>query len=69
LLIVTNFNSKTEKVKLQLSDEAVKAMQLEPATKYIGRDLLRSGMDIGFDNFLTEIELTPYSAFIFKIKS
>ena len=69
LLIVTNFNSKAEKVKLQLSDEAVKAMGLEAGTKYIGRDLLRSGMDIGFDNFFTEIELTPYSAFIFKIKS
>jgi len=69
LLIVTNFNSKIEKVKIQIPDEVVKAMQLESGTKYIGRDLLRSGMDIGFDNFFTEIELTPYSAFIFKIKS
>ncbi|HEV8513466.1 MAG TPA: alpha-amylase family protein [Cyclobacteriaceae bacterium] len=69
LLIVTNFNSKLEKIKLLLSDEAVKAMKLESRTKYIGRDLLRSGMDIGFENFLTDIELTPHSAFIFKIKS
>jgi hypothetical protein len=69
LLIVTNFDSKLEKIKLQLSDEAIKAMQLASGTKYIGRDLLRSGMDIGFDNFFTEIELTPHSAFIFKIKS
>jgi glycosidase len=69
LLIVTNFSSKSEKVKLQLSDEVIKAMRLNSGTKYIGRDLLRSGMDIGFDNFSTEIELTPHSAFIFKIKS
>jgi len=69
LLIVSNFNSITEKIKLQLPDEVVKAMRLEPGTKYIGRDLLRSGMDIGFDNFSTDVELTPYSAFIFKIKS
>jgi hypothetical protein len=69
LLIVTNFNSKLEKIKLQLTEESVKAMQLEAGTKYVGRDLLRSGMDIGFDNFFTEIELTPHSAFIFKIKS
>ena len=69
LLIVTNFSSKPEKVKLQIPDEVVKAIGLESGTKYIGRDLLRSGMDIGFDNFFTEIELTPYSAFIFKIKS
>jgi glycosidase len=69
LLVVSNFNSKAEKIKLQLPDEVVKAMKLEPGTKYIGRDLLRSGMDIGFDNFSTVVELTPYSAFIFKIKS
>lgn len=69
LLIVSNFNSKSEKIKLQLPAEVVMGMQLELGTKYIGRDLLRSGMDIGFDNFTTEIELTPYSAFIFKIKS
>ncbi len=69
LLIVSNFNSKSEKVKLQLPEEVVKAMHLENGTKYIGRDLLRSGMDIGFDNFSAEIELQPYSSFIFKIKS
>jgi len=69
LLIVSNFNSKLEKAKLQLPDEVVKAMRLEANTKYIGRDLLRSGMDVGFDNFVTELELPPYSSFIFKIKS
>ncbi len=69
LLIVSNFNSTPEKIKLQLPDAVVKGMRFETGTKYIGRDLLRSGTDIGFDNFSTEIELTPYSAFIFKIKS
>jgi glycosidase len=69
LLIVSNFNSKLEKAKLQLPDEVVKAMQLETGAKYIGRDLLRSGMDIGFDNFITDVELPPYSSFVFKIKS
>ncbi|MBS1951016.1 MAG: alpha-amylase family protein [Bacteroidetes bacterium] len=70
LLIVTNFNISLEKIKLQLSEEAIAAMQLKKEIKYIGRDLLRSGTDIGFDhNFMTEIELPPHSAFIFKIKS
>lgn len=70
LVIVTNFSLKMEKVKLQLSDEAVGAMKLNKNTKYIGRDLLRSGMDIGFDNkFITELELPPHSAYIFKVKS
>jgi glycosidase len=69
LLIVTNFNAAAEKATIQLPAEVVKAMRLDPGTKYIGRDLLRSGMDIGFDKFSTVIELPPYSAFIFKIKS
>jgi hypothetical protein len=69
LLIVSNFNSKPEKVKLQLPEGVTKAMRLEVGVKYIGRDLLRSGTDIGFDNFYTEIDMAPYSAFIFKIKS
>ncbi|MBS1488750.1 MAG: alpha-amylase family protein [Bacteroidetes bacterium] len=70
LLIVTNFNTKLEKIKLQLTDEAVKAMDLKKDIKYIGRDLLRSSIDIGLDNnFMTEIELPAHSAFIFKIKS
>ncbi len=69
LLIVSNFNSNTTKAKLQLTEEIIKAMSLETGTKYIGRDLLRSGMDIGFENFTTEIELPAHSAFIFKVKS
>jgi len=70
LLIVSNFNSKLERVKIQLTPEAIAAMQLRADIKYIGRDLLRSGMDIGFDaSFLTEVEIPAHSAFIFKIKS
>lgn len=70
LLIVSNFSDKLEKAKIQLSEEAVKALQLDPKTKYIGRDLLRSGLDIGFDeNFYTEFDMPPSSAVILKIKN
>ncbi len=70
LLIVSNFSDKLEKAKIQLTEEAVKALQLDPKTKYIGRDLLRSGLDIGFDeNFNTEFDLPPFSSVILKIKN
>jgi hypothetical protein len=68
LLIVTNFNKVAEKVKIELTDEAKAAMKLTNESAYIGRDLLRSGGEIGFSNYTTELELPPYSAFIYKIK-
>lgn len=70
LLIVSNFSDKPEKAKIQLSEDAVKALQLDPKTKYIGRDLLRSGLDIGFDeNFYTEFDMPPFSSVILKVKN
>jgi glycosidase len=70
LLIVTNFSDKLEKAKIQLSEESVKSLQLDLTLKYIGRDLLRSGLDIGFDqNFYTEFDMPAYSAVILKIKN
>jgi len=69
LFIVTNFNSVTEKVKLQLTDEAKSAMKLDDQSAYVGRDLLRSGSEIGFNKeYVTELQLPAFSAFIFKIK-
>lgn len=70
LLIVSNFSDKTEKARLQLSEACVSALQLDKNLKYIGRDLLRSGLDVGFDgDFNTEFDMPPYSAVILKIKN
>lgn len=69
LVIVSNFNSKTEKVKLNLPDDLATAMKLEKGKAYVGRDLLRSGAEIGFNESLhAEMELPAYSSFILKIK-
>ncbi len=69
LIIVAGFGTKTERIKVKLSDEAVKKMGLEKGGQYIARDLLRSGMDVGFDDqFQFEIDVPPYSVFILKVK-
>jgi glycosidase len=75
LIIVASFGAKanagpgTERIKVKLTDEAIKMMGLERGGQYIGRDLLRSGTDVGFDDqFQFEIDVPPYSVFILKIK-
>ncbi len=69
LIIVAGFGTKTERIKVKLTDEAIQKMGLEPSGQYIARDLLRSGTDIGFDaQFQFEIDVPPYSVFILKVK-
>ena len=69
LLIISNFNSKTEKIKIQLTGETIKAMGMVESSAYVGRDLLRSGAEIGFDStFTTQMEIPAFNSFIFKIK-
>ncbi len=69
LIIVSGFNSKLEHVKIQLSKEAIDKFKLAQDGVYIGRDLLRSGTEIGLDSHFTfELDIPPYSSFIFKIK-
>ena len=69
LIIVAGFGTKTERIKVKLTDEAIKKMGLEAGGQYIGRDLLRSGTDVGFDDqFQFEIDVPPYSVFILKVK-
>ncbi len=69
LIIVSGFNVKAEHIKVQLSEEAVRELKLQPGVEYIGRDLLRSGAEIGLgSNYTFELDLSPYSSLILKIK-
>ncbi|MDZ7647411.1 MAG: alpha-amylase family protein [Cytophagales bacterium] len=69
LVILSGFNDKSLRVKIKLSDEVVQAFNLKAEQDYLGRDLLRSGTDIGLDKSWTfEVDLTPYTSYIFKIK-
>ncbi|HZY81835.1 MAG TPA: alpha-amylase family protein [Cyclobacteriaceae bacterium] len=69
LIIVAGFGTKQERIKVKLTDEAIKMMGLDQNGQYIARDLLRSGTDVGFDaQFQFEIDVPPYSVFILKLK-
>jgi len=69
LVILSGFNDKPLRVKIKLTEEVIQAFELDQTNDYVGRDLLRSGMDIGLDKSATfEVDLPPYVSYIFKIK-
>lgn len=69
LVILSGFNANTEHVKIQLTEEAVRQLKLQSGVTYIGRDLLRSGAEIGLSpDYTFELDMPPYSSFIIKIK-
>jgi glycosidase len=69
LVILSSFGDKAKHVKIKLSDEVIQAFQLKPDEDYIGHDMLRSSADVGMDKSRTfEVDILPYSSFIFKIK-
>ncbi len=69
LLIVNSFNATEEPAKIQIPVETIEAMGLSPEGVYIGRDMLWREIEIGFDKeFAFELNLKPYSSYIFKIK-
>lgn len=69
LVILSGFNDKPLRVKIKLTEEVIQAFDMDQNNDYVGRDLLRSGMDIGLDKSATfEVDLPPYVSYIFKIK-
>lgn len=69
LIIVSNFNSKTEPVKVEIPKELANDIGLSEGTAYVGRDLLRSGAEIGInEKLMMSMEIPAYSSFILKIK-
>jgi len=69
LVILSSFDDKTKRVKVKLSDEVVQAFQLNSEEDYVGHDMLRSSADVGINKSRSfEVDVLPYSSFIFKIK-
>jgi glycosidase len=69
LLIVAGFNEQPASIKIQLTDQLKSRLGVPAAEPLIGRDILRSGIDIGFDDAgATTIDLPAMGYFIFKLK-
>jgi glycosidase len=69
LIIVTSFNPTPTHIKVKISDEAADKMGLVKGGDYLGRDLLRSGTDIGLNAELEfEVDVPAFTGLILKIK-
>lgn len=69
LVIIAGFASKAERIKVKLTPEVIQKMGLQPGGQYVGRDLLRSGTDVGLDDqYQFEVDVSPYSVLILKFK-
>jgi glycosidase len=69
LLIVNSFNDSNKIVKISIPEDVAQRMGLQPSETYIARDMLWREAEVGLDKSLTfEINLKPFSSFIFKIK-
>jgi glycosidase len=69
LLIITSFNNDVQHIKVQIPPAVVERLAFDAHENYIARDLLWREMEIGFDkNLAFQLQLKPYSSFIFKIK-
>jgi glycosidase len=69
IIVVASFADRSEHVKIQIPASVVQSLNLKENNTYIGRDLLRSGVDIGLDaQFTFEVDVPAYSAYIFKVK-
>lgn len=70
LLIVAGFNPQALTIKLQLPDSVRSALGFEDPTRFIGRDILRSGVEVGFDaNFTCTLDVPAFGYYIIKLKS
>lgn len=69
LVIISSFSDSTTHIKLQLPKEIAEKLELIAEDVYMGRDLLRSGTEVGFSkDFTFEVDVPAYSSYIFKIK-
>jgi glycosidase len=69
LLVVASFNSKTEAIKIALPIDLAARMGMNANSSHVGRDLLGSGLDVGFDsNFSCTFDILPFTGLIIKIK-
>jgi glycosidase len=69
LLVVVSFNVKMEVVKISIPPDVAAAMKLDPNTAYTARDLVGTGMEVGFPtNLETTFEMPPFTGVVLKLK-
>lgn len=69
LLVIASFNTALETIKVSIPPDIAKQMNLDAGTAYTGRDLIGSGIEVGFpSNVESSFEMPPFTAVVLKIK-
>jgi glycosidase len=68
LLIVSNFSQKAKTIKVSIPNEVALSLNLQSDKNYSAKDLIWNEKEIKLEKLLTEIELAPFGAFVFKIQ-
>jgi glycosidase len=69
LIIVTGFNEVGKNIRVKIPDDVAEKIGLSKDGVFIARDLLWREVEVGVQpDFSFELNLKPYSSFIFKIK-
>ena len=69
LLVVSSFDTKIQVARITIPKDIASRIDLTNGRTYVGRDLLGSGIDIGFDaDYTCSFDLLPHAGLIFKIK-
>ena len=69
LIVIAGFNAEPARIKVEITDAVAEVLGLKKGGDYLGRDLMRSGTDVGLDSALTfEVDVPPFSGLVLKIK-
>jgi glycosidase len=69
LIVIAGFSPSASRIKVAVPDRAAEILGLQKGEDYIGRDLLRSGTDVGLDSNLSfEVDVPAFSGLVLKIK-
>lgn len=69
LIVIANFKPTLSRVKVEIPDAAAETLGMNKNTDYLGRDLLRSGTDVGLSADLSfEVDVPASSGLVLKIK-
>jgi glycosidase len=67
LLIVSNFGGVKKKIKIAIPSEVSGKLNLKADREYVAKDLLWNEKEIKIGSLNTEVELIPFSAYVFRL--
>jgi len=68
LLIVTNFSSKAQHIKVSIGNEVAEKLDMQSSEAYTAKDILWNVQEIKLDGLTAELDIPANGAFIFKIQ-